>query len=88
MIKKIKSFFHSLFSDDNSINEKAVVGFSAFMLLAFVLVIDVITGILGHELPIHEFVFDGFLVITLGSLGIASFDKIFANKDKSDKSDK
>lgn len=85
MVKKIKSFFHSLFSDDNSINEKSVVGFSAFLLLAFILVVDVITGVLGKELPIHEFIFDGFLVLTLGSLGIASFDKIFANKDKSEK---
>jgi hypothetical protein len=32
-------------------------------------------------MPIHEFVFDGFMVITLGSFGIASVDK-FINAKK------
>jgi hypothetical protein len=36
---------------------------------------------MGQELPIHEFVFDGFMVITLGAFGIASVDK-FINKSK------
>jgi hypothetical protein len=36
---------------------------------------------MGNEMPIHEFVFDGFLVITLGSFGIASIDKWVNNKN-------
>jgi hypothetical protein len=40
---------------------------------------------MGNELLINEFIFDGFLVITLGSFGIASVDKWINNKNnKSD----
>ncbi len=45
------------------------------------LMADITTGIMGKEMPIHEFVFDGFMVIVLGAFGIASVDK-FINKRK------
>jgi hypothetical protein len=52
-------------------------------MMVFTLFFDVITGILGKEMPIHEFVFDGFMVIVLGSFGIGSIDKfINARKGK------
>jgi hypothetical protein len=41
---------------------------------------------MGREMPIHEFVFDGFMVITLGAFGIASVDK-FINAKKGNKVD-
>jgi len=41
-----------------------------------------VTGYMGKELLINEFIFDGFLVITLGSFGIASIDKWVNNKNK------
>ncbi len=78
----MKNFFKQLFSDDNSINEKSIVGFGAFLMIVLTLLIDIITGVMGREMPIHEFVFDGFLVITLGSFGIASVDKWINNKNK------
>jgi hypothetical protein len=31
-------------------------------------------------MPINEFIFDGFMVITLGSFGIASVDKFITAK--------
>ena len=77
----MKKFFSNLFKDNNDINEKSVVGFGAFLMLVITLFVDLITGLMGQELPIHEFVFDGFMVITLGSFGIASVDK-FINKSK------
>jgi len=77
------SWFKSLFDDSNTINEKAVVGFGAFIMMVITLVIDIITGVMGKDMPIHEFVFDGFMIIVLGSFGIASVDK-FINKNKSD----
>lgn len=77
----MKKFFSDLFKDNNDINEKSVVGFGSFLMLVITLFVDLITGLLGHELPIHEFIFDGFMVITLGSFGIASVDK-FLNKGK------
>jgi uncharacterized membrane protein YvlD (DUF360 family) len=77
----MKKFFSNLFSDNNDINEKSVVGFGAFLMLVITLFVDLATGLMGRELPIHEFVFDGFMVITLGAFGIASVDK-FINKSK------
>jgi uncharacterized membrane protein YvlD (DUF360 family) len=75
-----------LFSDDNHINEKSVVGFGAFLMMVITLTVDIATGVMGREMPIHEFVFDGFMVITLGAFGIASVDK-FINAKKGNKVD-
>lgn len=73
-------FFKDLFNDNNTINEKSVVGFAAFVCMVLSLIVDLVTGWLGKELLINEFIFDGFLVITLGSFGIASVDKYINNK--------
>jgi len=80
----MKQFFKNLFDDSNTINEKSVVGFTAFLMMVVTLIADITTGVLGKEMPIHEFVFDGFMVIVLGAFGIASVDK-FINKRKGDK---
>jgi len=77
----MKQFFKNLFDDSNTINEKSVVGFIAFIMMVVTLIADITTGIMGKEMPIHEFVFDGFMVIVLGAFGIASVDK-FINKRK------
>ena len=77
----MKKFLGKLFDDNNTINEKSVVGFGAFLMMVITLLVDIATGVMGNEMPIHEFVFDGFLVITLGSFGIASVDKWVNNKN-------
>lgn len=77
----MKQFVKDLFNDNNSINEKAVVGFIAFFMMVISLGVDLTTGWLGRELLINEFIFDGFMVITLGAFGIASVDK-WINKTK------
>jgi ABC-type uncharacterized transport system permease subunit len=77
----MKQFLKNLFDDSNTINEKSVVGFTAFMMMVITLIADITTGLMGKEMPIHEFVFDGFMVIVLGAFGIASVDK-FINKRK------
>lgn len=77
----MKQFFKNLFDDSNTINEKSVVGFTAFIMMVVTLIADIVTGVMGKEMPIHEFVFDGFMVIVLGAFGIASVDK-FINKRK------
>ena len=79
-------FFKELFSDDNHINEKSFVGFIAFMMMVVALAVDLITGYLGKELLINEFIFDGFMVIVLGSFGIGSVDK-FINAKKGTKTE-
>jgi hypothetical protein len=81
----MKQFFKSLFDDNNTINEKAVVGFIAFFMLVIALIVDLVTGYMGTALIINEFIFDGFMVIILGSFGIASVDKWMNKKDKHEK---
>jgi ABC-type uncharacterized transport system permease subunit len=80
----MKQFFKNLFDDSNTINEKSVVGFTAFIMMVVTLIADIATGVMGKTMPIHEFVFDGFMVIVLGAFGIASVDK-FINKRKGEK---
>jgi len=77
----MKKFFSRLFDDNNSINEKSVVGFIAFLMLVIALAVDLITGAYGKPLLINKFIFDGFMVIVLGSFGIASVDKWINKKN-------
>jgi hypothetical protein len=78
---KLKEFITKMFKDENDINEKSIVGFASFLMMVLTLMVDIVTGYLGREMPIHEFIFNGFLWITLGSFGIASVDKwITTNK--------
>jgi hypothetical protein len=78
----MKNFFKNLFDDNNTINEKAVVGFIAFVMLCISLAVDLVTGYFGNPLLINKFIFDGFMVLVLGSFGIASVDKWMNKKDK------
>ena len=80
----MRKFFRELFDDNNTINEKAVVGFIAFFMLCVALGVDLVTGFYGDPLVINKFIFDGFMVIVLGSFGIASVDK-WLNKSNKDK---
>lgn len=79
----MKKFIHSLFRDSNDINEKSVLGFASFLIMTIFAVSDIVTGSLGKDLVINEFIFNAFLIMTLGSLGISSVDK-FINKKKGD----
>lgn len=81
----MKKFFRELVSDDNSINEQAFVGVVSFFAMVFVLTVDVITGILGNELIIKEFIFDGFMLLTLGAFGITTAGRIMSLKNKAKK---
>jgi hypothetical protein len=80
----MKKFFKSLFNDDNNINEKAVIGFGAFVMMVIFAIADIITGSMGKELIVQEFIFNSFLIMTLGCFGIASVDK-YMNKKFGDK---
>lgn len=70
-----------LFDDNNTINEKAVVGFLAFIMLCAAFIIDIITGFQGKEFVVNKIIFDGFMLLVLGAFGIASVDK-WINKKK------
>jgi|TARA_B100001113_G_scaffold341445_1_gene326600 hypothetical protein len=71
----------NLFNDDNNINEKNVVGFLSFSVMVIFAVVDIVTGIYGQELQIQDYIYNSFVIITLGSFGIAEVGKIFGNKN-------
>ena len=77
----MKKFFSQLFDDNNPINEKAVIGFMAFTMMCVFAVADIVTGSLGKELVIQEFIFDAFKILTIACFGIASVDKWINKKD-------
>lgn len=69
----------NLFKDNNDINEKSIIGFIAFVIMILFALADIITGYLGQDLVVNEFIFNAFLVLTLGCFSISSVDK-FINK--------
>ena len=72
--------FKDLFKDENDINEKSVVGFSSFVIMVLFALADLTTGYFGKDLVINEFVYNSFVIITLGSFGIAEAGKIFSKE--------
>jgi hypothetical protein len=50
-------------------------------MMVLTMFIDIIKGWMGKEFVINEFIFDGFLIITLGSFGIGSIDKWINKKN-------
>jgi len=72
--------FTDIFKEKNDINEKSVVGFMAFAIMVLFAVADLVTGYVGEDLVINEFIYDSFVYIVLGSFGIAEAGKIFGSK--------
>tara|TARA_R110000824_G_scaffold55283_3_gene152448 strand:+ start:1079 stop:1378 length:300 start_codon:yes stop_codon:yes gene_type:complete len=64
-----------IFKDDNNWNEKAIVGFIAFAIMCLIMVADLVTGWVGKDLVINEFVYDSFVWVVLGSFGISGVEK-------------
>jgi hypothetical protein len=73
--------FKDIFKDSNDINEKNVVGFASFAVMALFAGADVVTGILGEDLVISDTIFNSFVIIVLGSFGIDGATKIFKKED-------
>ena len=73
--------FKELFKDNNDINEKSVVGFASFAVMVIFAAVDIITGFYGEELVIQDYIYNSFVIITLGSFGIAEVGKIFGKKN-------
>lgn len=73
--------FGDIFKDKNDYNEKTVVGFMSFAMMAIFAIADIGSGILGKDLVINEFIYNSFVIITLGSFGIAEAGKIFGKKN-------
>ena len=69
----------NIFKNDNEWNEKTVVGFIAFLIMCAIMVADLVTGLVGKDLIVNEFLYDSFSLIVLGCFGIAGIEK-FAKK--------
>ena len=72
--------FKDIFKDKNDINEKSVVGFAAFVIMVLFAVVDLVTGYVGEDLVINEFIYDSFVYVVLGAFGIAEAGKVFGKK--------
>jgi hypothetical protein len=72
--------FKDIFKDKNEFNEKTIIGFMSFAVMTLYSVTDLITGYMGMDLPINDFVYNSFLYITLGSFGIAGIEKVMGGK--------
>jgi hypothetical protein len=72
--------FSDIFKDKNDYNEKTIVGFLSFAMMSVTAIADIVTGILGNELVISDTIFNSFVIIVLGSFGIAEAGKIFGKK--------
>ena len=68
-----------VFKDNNDWNEKSIVGFIAFTIMCVIMIADLVTGYVGKDLIINEFVYDSFVLVVLGCFGISGLEK-FAKK--------
>lgn len=84
IIKKIMAF-KEIFKDTNDFNEKTIIGFLSFAVMVIVMVADVVSGFFGNDLPINEFTYNSFVIVTLGSFGVAGLEKFAGKKDESKK---
>lgn len=80
----MKKFFSDLFDDNNTINEKAVIGFASFVIMVIFAIADIVTGSMHKELVVNEFIYDSFKVLTIACFGIASVDKFINKKSESE----
>ena len=71
----VLSKFSQIFKDSNHYNEKTIIGFMSFAIMTLYSLVDIVTGVMGITLEIHEFVYNSFMYITLGSFGIAGLEK-------------
>ena len=69
----------NIFKDNNDYNEKSIIGALAPVIMCLVMALDLVTGWLGRDLAINEFVYDSFVFVVLGCFGIAGLEK-FARK--------
>jgi hypothetical protein len=64
-----------IFKNDNTYNEKTILGACSFAVMVVVMLADVITGWVGKDLVINPTVYNSFVIVTLGSFGIAGLEQ-------------
>ena len=76
----MRKFFRELISKNNNIDEQAYVGVVSFYMMIIVLLVDVITGVMAKELIIKEWIFEGFLGLTVGAFFINSAKSVMHSR--------
>ncbi len=74
-VEKIMKWFTQIFKDNNDYNEKTIIGFLSFAVMVIVAAVDLVTGVYGQHLEIKEYIYNSFLMLTIGSFGIAGLEK-------------
>lgn len=69
--------FFDIFKDKNDYNEKSIIGFISFAIMTLFAFTDLITGIFGYTIKIHQYIYESFMIIALGSFGISELGKMF-----------
>ena len=64
-----------IFKENNEYNEKSIIGFIAFLIMCLIMIADLVSGWMGKDLVINEFVYDSFVWVVLGCFGIAGIEK-------------
>ena len=77
---KIKTLMKIKSQRVKPILEKSIIGFMSFAVMTLTSMVDMVTGAFGSELVIQEFIYNSFVIITLGCFGIAGAEKIFSGK--------
>ena len=67
MERHIMSFIE-IFKNNNDYNEKTIIGFMSFAVMVIVMIADVVTGWVGKDLPVNDFIYNSFVFVTLGSI--------------------
>jgi hypothetical protein len=73
--------FNEIFKNSNDYNEKTIIGFLSFAVMTLAMIVDLVTGAFGNELRLNEYIYNSFVIVTLGSLGIAGIEKFAGNKN-------
>lgn len=71
-----------IFKQSNEYDEKNIIGFLSFVMMVITAVIDITTGLIGINFTIHEYIYNSFLIMTLGSFGISGIQHIFEKKEQ------
>lgn len=80
----MKDFLLRMFSDKSDINQKAVLGFVSFVMMALYAITDIVTGAIGIAFVIEPIVFNGLMYTALAMCGITGVEAVFGNKNIKD----
>jgi hypothetical protein len=77
--------FYTIFLDNNNWNEKTIIGFMSFAIMCVFAFADLGTSLCcDKDLVISDTIYNSFVYITIGCLGIDGLQKFAGNKKKED----